>query len=495
VNTELENTDDVTGIPAKQRLDLSVDVRETSACERHVVVTIPRADIDRYFDQKFDELVPQAEVPGFRAGKAPRKLVESRFRPHVKDQVKGALLLDSLAQITDDQLFSAISEPDFDFELIDVPEQGPMTFEFNIEVRPEFDLPAWKGLKLKQTEHEIPAELIESTIQRLLRKSRDLVPVDEPARPGDFVVCNIRSSIGDRELATGQEQLIEVQDELVFADGTIKDFGKLMKGVSAGDSRATAVRITSDDAAEDLRDKDVSVSFEVLDVKRPDRTEIGSLVTAMGARDEADLREQISRRLESQNRYRNHQEVREQITRTLTQAANWQLPQPLLRRQSRREMERAVMELRSSGFSDSEIAMQENLLRQNVLRRTESLLKEHFILEKIAESESIEANDRDVDLEIALIAAQHEDSPRRVRARLERNGQMDALRNMIVEKKVIGLIEQHADISVVKEKPKKEPGVSSLDFSLAGRTDADIPVAKYEDSPELKLPAKNQERS
>ena len=53
-------------------------------------------------------------VPGFRPGRAPRKLIETRFRKDVADQVKGSLLMDSLAQITEDQDFSAISEPDFD---------------------------------------------------------------------------------------------------------------------------------------------------------------------------------------------------------------------------------------------------------------------------------------------------------------------------------------------------------------------------------------------
>ena len=85
-----------------------------SACERHVTVTIPREDIDRYFDKAFGELMPTAEVPGFRAGRAPRKLVEHRFRKEVADQVKGSLLMDSLAQISEDQKFAAISEPDFD---------------------------------------------------------------------------------------------------------------------------------------------------------------------------------------------------------------------------------------------------------------------------------------------------------------------------------------------------------------------------------------------
>jgi len=125
-------------------------------------------------------------------------------------------------------------------------------------------------------------------------------------------------------------------------------------------------------------------------------------------------------------------------------------PQALLKRQSRREMERAVMEMRSSGFGEDEIQAQENRLRQNVLKRTENLLKEHFILERIAEQEKVEDQPEDYDREIARIAMQKNDSPRRVRARFERSGSMDTLRNMIIEQKVISLIEQHATREVLE---------------------------------------------
>ncbi len=97
----------------------------------------------------FNELAPKAEVPGFRPGRAPRKLVESRFKEQVSNQVKGSLLMDSLGQVSEEHEFSAISEPDFDFDAVALPEDGPFTFEFDIEVRPEFDVPQWKGLKLR----------------------------------------------------------------------------------------------------------------------------------------------------------------------------------------------------------------------------------------------------------------------------------------------------------------------------------------------------------
>ena len=124
----------------------------------------------------------------------------------------------------------------------------------------------------------------------------------------------------------------------------------------------------------------------------------------------------------------------------LTEAANWDLPPELLKRQSRRELQRAVLELQRSGFSEEEIRAHENELRQNSALSTARALKEHFILERIAEEEEIDVVDADYDAEIALIADQTQESPRRVRARLEKAGSMDVLRNQIVERKVVDKI-------------------------------------------------------
>ena len=140
-----------------------------------MTVTISRDDIDRYLSEAFDELAPKAEVPGFRPGRAPRKLVESRFKEQVTDQVKGSLLMDSLAQVSDEHDFSAISEPDFDFDAVSIPDDGPLTFEFDIEVRPDFDVPEWKGLKLKRPVREYTDEDVDTHLQRLLARYGKLV--------------------------------------------------------------------------------------------------------------------------------------------------------------------------------------------------------------------------------------------------------------------------------------------------------------------------------
>ena len=222
---------DTTQIPEaeeKQPLNLKVDVKEVSACERHVTVTIPREDIERYFQKQYDELAPQAEVPGFRAGRAPRQLIENRFRPQVSDQVKGSLIMDSLAQIGDSQDYSAISEPNLDFELVNVPEEGDMKYEFDIEVRPEFDLPKWKGLKLERPEHEFSDSDIEDHIGKLGMQFSDMVPVDEAVQADDFIVCDIVCTHDGKVVSQTKEQSIQVKKNLSLSDSTIEDFGKLV---------------------------------------------------------------------------------------------------------------------------------------------------------------------------------------------------------------------------------------------------------------------------
>ena len=156
-----------------------------------MTVTISRDDIDRYLDDAFGEMMPTAAVPGFRIGRAPRKVVENRFRDEVAEQVKSALLLDSLEQISEEQRFTAISEPDFDLEAVEVPKEGPMTFEFTIEVRPEFDLPKWKGLKLERPVRDFTDADIDEQLEQMLARYGQLVPHEGAADEGDYVSVNI----------------------------------------------------------------------------------------------------------------------------------------------------------------------------------------------------------------------------------------------------------------------------------------------------------------
>ena len=121
-------------------------------------------------------------MPGFRIGRAPRKLVENKFRKEIGEQIKGSLLLDSLSQISDEQKFTAISEPDLNLDSIEVPEDGPMTFEFDIEVRPEFEMPKWKGMKLERLVRDFTPAEVEQHLEKMLTRLNIGLPLRQSSR-------------------------------------------------------------------------------------------------------------------------------------------------------------------------------------------------------------------------------------------------------------------------------------------------------------------------
>lgn len=465
----------------KEPLKLEVQVQEVSACERHVLVKISREDIERYFAKQFDELEPKAEVPGFRPGKAPRKLIESKFRHQVADQVKGELLLDCMTQVNEEQDFSAISEPDFDFGAVEIPDEGPMTFEFNIEVRPEFDLPEWKGIEIERPNREFNDADVDAQLRKILAKYADLVPVEGEAQADDFVVVNLTSRVDGKEISRGEEITIQIRPTLSFPDAIVDDFDKVMIGAKSGSRKKLTARVSSDAENEELRGKDVEIEVEVLDVKRQEIPDLDTEMLSVlgGFESDEQVREAILGELKRQLTYRQNQAIRDQIAEKLTESADWELPPDLLRRQANREVERAILELRSSGFSEDQIRAYENDLRQNSLRSTEQALKEHFILESIAEAEKIEETEEDFNREIAMIAMQQNESPRRVRARLEKKGQMDSLRNQIIERKVLELISEHANFKDI-EFDLDDETPAAVDFHVSGHSAANIPEAKYD---------------
>ncbi len=465
-------------------LDVAIDNR--SACERHVTVSVSREDIDRYFDKEFSELMTSAQVPGFRPKHAPRKLIEARFRKDVAARVKSSLLMDSIGQVSEDKGLSPISEPDFDFDAIDLPEEGPMTFEFDIEVRPEFDVPQWKGLKIKRPVREFTEEDVSRAFEQVLSRFGQLVPKDGAAEPGDYITTNLTFIHDGQTLSSAAEEVIRIRSSLSFRDGTIEGFDKLMTGAKAGDT-VTAEAILTDDAPnQELRGKAVTAQFEILEVKRLELPELTpEFLASVGKYEsEADLRDAVRDNLVRQLEYRQRRYAREQVTAALTVAADWELPPALLERQSEREMNRAVLELQRSGFGEDEILAYENQLRQNSREETARALKEHFILERIAEDQGFEADDYDYEAEIKLIAYQSGETVRRVRARLEKSGSMDALRNQIIERKVIDLILGEETFEDVPYEPEA-PDSSAIDRAAGGgEPESAIPEARREGAAE-----------
>jgi trigger factor len=430
--------------PAK--LSQAVEMKDIGPCKKHIKVTVERDAIDKRLDEKYSELVSDANVAGFRPGKAPRKIIEKRFHKDVVDQVKAEIMMQSLEQLGEENDVAPLSPPNIDPTKIDLPEQGPLVYEFEVEVRPTFDLPDYKGLNLKRPIHTFTEAEIEEQEHRIVAPHGQVVPKPEgDAKIGDYLVADVVFKDDDQTISELKETTLRVEKILAFNDGFIRNFADQVKGAKAGQTKTAEVNLLKSSARPELADKKVKAEVQVKEVKTVRLPELThELMHEFGVHSPEQLRERIRVALDRRLEYQQRQSARQQVLQHIAAAASWDLPQDLLARQARAALGRRVMEMRAGGMSDEEIQGRLRVMQQDVLNSTALALKEHFVLQKIAETEKIDVSEDDINDEIERIAYENNESPRRIRARLEKEDLLESLAIELIERKVLDLIFESA---------------------------------------------------
>jgi trigger factor len=455
----------------KPKIELHVEIKNAGPCKKHVHVRVPRAEIDRFYDDTVKEVSSSTPIPGFRVGHVPIKLVEKRFRSELHDKVKQRVLFESMEQLSENDELDPINEPNLDVEAIEIPDEGDFEYEFDIEVRPEFDLPNYDGLTIERPTREITDADLDRHVENFLSQFGTLAPHDGPVEAGDVVSVAIESEHHGEKLLDVSETSLHVRPVLRFTDAELNGFDKVMKGATAGDERTSSVTVSSEAEVVELRGEKVQLRFRILDVKRSRKPEITKeLLTRIGTDSDEGLRNEVRSTLERRVTYEQRQAVRTQVLDKITESATWELPEQLVRRQVENAMRRTILEMQQAGFTTREIQARENKLRQNAVSSTRQALKEHFILDKIAEKESVEVLPSDVETEIRWMALQRGESPRRVRARLQKSGMMENLEAQIRERKAVDIILERAKYKDVPMELSLDDRIEPVAFSVCRNT-------------------------
>ena len=453
----------------KKRLNLSVDIQDIAPCRKRIKVSIPLEDISNHFEEQFTELVDNAEIPGFRPGHAPRKLIERKYRKEVADQVKRKLFMESLEQVGEEHELQVISESKIDFAAVELPEQGPMIYEFEVEVSPEFELPHYKGLKIQRPVKEFGEADVKKQLERLLQNHGQLVPKSEAAVSGDYLVVDVVFRESEQEISRTTELSIRIQPILRFRDGTIERFDRAMAGTKPGDVRKVPVFISNEAPNEALRGRTVEAEFTVKDIKRVRLPELSrEFLEKLGYDSEEQLRDALHSVLRRRLEYEQRRVARQQLLAQLTRAVRIDLPPDLVKRQVQSTLRRHVAELREAGFTDQEIRQRLVELQQRSTSVTEQSLREHFLLAKIADAEELVVKPEDIENQIELIAMQNDENPRRVRARLDKEGQLGMLEIQILEQLAA---DRALEYSVYEDVPlvEQEEAAEAVDTAAVSR--------------------------
>ncbi|MHC4982318.1 MAG: trigger factor [Planctomycetota bacterium] len=276
-----------------------VAVEDTGTLKKKLTVTIPREKIDAKFDEMFGELATTAPVPGFRVGRAPRRLIEKRFGKEVSADVRNALIGESLADAIDKSGLKTLGEPELDLEKIELPGSGDMSYSFEVEVMPEFELPESKGIEIERPAAELTDEQIDEYLEQLRMGRGRYEDTDGAATKGDTVAAAAKIT------GEGIEPLERPGLTLRVAPGQIEglplvDLGQALAGKKAGETAEAKITVPDAHPNENWRGKEVTVAITLGQVRRRILPELDDdFAAGAGFQSLDEMRQFVSSRLEA----------------------------------------------------------------------------------------------------------------------------------------------------------------------------------------------------
>jgi len=440
-------------------LKSTVTIEEAGPCKKRVSVEIPQELIKNATDEQYNSLRKEAMVPGFRKGRAPRRLLEKRFGKETIEQVKLKLLADASDSAIKDNNLDILHEPDIDFEKIELPASGALKFDFEVEVRPEFDLPQLEGIPVNKTKLKVTDEQIDARVEQLQRWSGMWVPREAGViELDDQITADVVLKVNGVE----EEEKLDNIEIYVKQNGfvgaiPVEKLDELLVGAKAEDTKQTSIDVPKTYFREDYRGKKVDIQITVKDIKWLKSAALDEdFLKKLGVEDESELREKVRNTLESQLETQVRTEMTEQIYKYLLDNIKLDLPTDVVAEHSTALLQRQYVNLMTRGLPRQQIEEHMEQLRAGSEQQAKEQLKIFFTMDKIAEKLEIDVSEEEVNGHIAQLAIQQGQRPERMREQMVRDGSLAQFRLQIRQEKCVAKLLESAKITDIEPERKPE---------------------------------------
>jgi trigger factor len=436
-----------------------VTIEEAGPCKKKITIEIPEETIKQATDERYDELRKEALVPGFRRGRAPRRLLEKRFGKETSEQIKLTLLAEASEAAIEDKEIRTLGEPDIDFEKIEMPAEGSMKFDFEVEVRPEFDLPKLEGIALSRTRLEVTDEQVDREIEQMRRLSGVWTPrKDEAIQLNDQVIADVVLKAEDVEEEVKLDEIEVYVRESGFVGGIpVEKLGELLVGAEAGKTRQTTVEVPKTYFREEYRGKKVDISIDIKDIKFLRPAELDeNFLRRFEAEDEDELREKTRDALQGRLEQLTRTEMTEQIHKYLVENTDFELPLDVVAAQAETVLRRQYTNLLLRGLTREQTEEQMEQLQASSEEQAREQLKAFFIMDKVADELGIEVSEEEINGHIAQLAVQRGQRPERLREQMARDGSLAQFSVEVRENKCVVKLLESAAITEVEPKKKSK---------------------------------------
>lgn len=437
---------------------METTIAEQEGSRVRVEVDVPSADVDRAVGRAARAMAREMRLPGFRKGKAPPALVIQRvgFGPVLEDAIRESLP-DWYMRAVYESGIAPIGDPEVEVTSTPSGEGEPLTFAFEIGVRPTAELGEYLGVEAERPEPEPPQELIDREVDRLRESMARLEPVERPAREGDHLLVDFTGRLDGEEFEGGSAtgEVIEIGSGRL-----IPGFEEQLVGAEAGGQVEVEVTFPDDYGAENLAGKEAVFSVSVSEVREKVMPEANDELAASISEFEtiAELREDIAKRLAEALAERADQDFRVNVVDAVAEGATVEVPEELARDRAKERWERVERQIAGSGMNPDSWLQMQGKTREEVIEESlpdaEREIRREAAVVAVAEAEGIEVGDDEILEELGPVAERERTTPEKLLERLSRDGRDGPIREDIrVRKAIDRLVEAATPIPVAIPAP------------------------------------------
>lgn len=442
-----------------------------SNCERieenkvKLNVEVEADRVEEGLQKAYEKVKKKVSVPGFRKGKVPRKILESKYGPEVLyEDALEYIIPHAYREAVEENEIEPVDEPEIDIEQM---EKGkPLKFTATVVVKPEVKLGEYKGVEVEKEKVEITEEEVEEELRQMQEKHAEFEKVEDGhAEKGDRLVIDFVGYKYGEKFEGGEAENYNIE---LGAGQLVPGFEDELEGLKPGDDKEISITMPEDYGNKDLAGEDVKFEVKVKEIKKkkllPLDDEFAKDVSDFDTLEE--LKEDTRKKLEEAAEQRAQNSVQEQVIAKVAENGEVDIPEAMIDQEAERMINEFEQNLRAQGLELEkyyELAgTDRESMKQQFWAGAEGRAKTQQVLEAIVEEEGITAGDDEVTEEINRIAEAYDQDPEQIEKVMEAQGQLKMLKKELALRKAIDFLEENANVKIVdpEEKEAEEIGES-----------------------------------
>lgn len=426
---------------------MKVDVKELGPLKRLIKVEIPEDVVSKKFLEVFFDINKKIQIPGFRQGKVPMNILEKRFAIEARDDVIRSLIPDYYERAVKDLGVMPVADPMI--EDIVVNRNAPLSFTATVEVKPQFELGAYTGMKLTKKKISVTEEDVDKVLKAMQEFYGELVvwEDDHATVTGDYLIIDFEGFLEGKPVENGKAEglLVRIGDKML-----LPDFEEQLKGRKKGDEFEIKVEIPEGGRLKvpipgqplESVAKIATFKVKIKEIKRKDLPNIDKeFAKDAGAESLSELRERIKKDLLERREREAEASDKNLLIKKLTEVHTFEVPPSLVQMEIEGMIEGTRQHILQSGKSPEEVGFNPDVARKEFEGQARNNTKSALILEAIADKEGINVQIEDIEDEIKRIAEGAKKPLEEVRRLMMlQEGVMEEIKARILGKKVMDFV-------------------------------------------------------